>query len=96
MVRPAAGSHHSRVLDFYQGLLVPKKLVPLPMEQPSERRQLHVFLLESAVGKDERHGDGSLVWPVVSKPRQNGFLRQAGGLPPRYRGLRGEPRRATR
>jgi hypothetical protein len=31
---------------------------------------LHVFLLKSAVGKDERHDDGSLVWPVVSKPNE--------------------------
>ncbi len=68
MVRPAACSHHSRVLDFHEGLLEPKKLVLLPMEQPSEGSQLHVFLLKSAVGKDERHDDGSLVWPVVSKP----------------------------
>ncbi len=30
------------------------------------------------------------------RPRQNGFVRFGGGLPPRYRGLRGEPRRATR
>src|SRR6266700_2019181 len=28
--------------------------------------------------------------------RQNGFLSVGGGLPPRYRGLRGEPRGATR
>ena len=28
-------------------------------------------------------------------PRQNGFV-AAGGLPPEYRGLRGEARRATR
>jgi LysR family glycine cleavage system transcriptional activator len=32
---------------------------------------------------------------VSSPPRQNGLL-VVGGLPPRYRGLRGEPRRATR
>jgi hypothetical protein len=63
MMCPTACSHHSRVLDFDQGLLEPEKLVPLRMEEPSERRQLNVVLLESAIGKDERHGGVSLCLP---------------------------------
>src|SRR5436309_10704830 len=37
MMRLAACSHDLRVLDPYQRLLEPEKLVPLPFEQPSER-----------------------------------------------------------
>ena len=44
--------HDLRVLDPDQRRLEPGKLVPLPLEQPSERRQLHVFLLESAIRKE--------------------------------------------
>lgn len=52
MVCPAACSHHVRVLDLYERLLESKKLVSVSLEQPSERRELHVFLLERAVGKE--------------------------------------------
>ena len=41
-------------------------------------------------------GEQLFGWKFVhERSRQNGFP-VAGGLPPRYRGLRGEPRRATR
>jgi hypothetical protein len=41
-----------RILDLDQGRLEPDQLVLLPLEQPSERRELDALFLEEAVGKD--------------------------------------------
>lgn len=51
MMRLAAYSHDLRVLDFYQRPFELSKLVFLPVKQPAERRELHVFLLQGTVGK---------------------------------------------
>jgi hypothetical protein len=56
MMRRAARGRDLRVLDLDQRRLEPGKLVPLPLEQPAERGQLHGVVLERAVGKEKRHG----------------------------------------
>ena len=51
VMRLAASCRDFWARDLYKRLLEPRKLILLPLEQPSERRQLHAFLLESTVGK---------------------------------------------
>jgi hypothetical protein len=52
MMRPAGCRPDVRVVDSYERRFEPRELVTLSVEQPSERRELHVFFLKSAVGKD--------------------------------------------
>jgi hypothetical protein len=55
MMRLAAERRDLRIFDPDQRRLESGKLVRMPLQQPSERGQLHVVLLESAVGKQQRH-----------------------------------------
>ena len=64
VVCPADGLCELRVLNLDQRRLEPDELVLPPLQQPAKCRQLHLALLKSAVGKDQRHaGNQSLSAP---------------------------------
>lgn len=85
-------SDSTRVLDGLTFQLRPGEIGCL-LDASGCGKATALFTIAGFIRPD--HGSVLIGERCVASPRQNGFVLR-GGLPPRYRGLRGEPRRATR
>src|SRR6185503_1562960 len=57
VMRSAAGARGRRIRDRHARQLESRQLVGVAVEAPTEGRELHVFLLQRSVRKEERHAE---------------------------------------
>lgn len=77
MMSPADLGREHGIPDLHQRGFEPCELVRFSLEQSSERRELDVSALESAVGKQERHfSDPNVALPLLCHEHELARIRR--------------------